>query len=249
MLGWCKENGALVIRAVFFDFYNTLARFDPPREKIQAEACAEFGISVMSEGITRGYALADAFMARESARLPLRERNAGAREEFFAEYERLVLEGAGVDVPSELALRVFVRVRETPRGYALYGDTLPALEELKRRGLILGMITNNEGDVNGLCGELGLFPVLDFAVGSDDAGAGKPNPLIFLEALRRAGTESCETMHVGDQYDTDVKGAMALGIHPVLLDRDEMKSDVTDCPRIRGLGELVSLMEASGWVA
>ena len=105
-----------VIRAVFFDFYNTLGRFDPPREKIQAEACAVFGFSVDSEGITRGYALADAFMASESARLPLRERNAAAREEFFAEYERLVLEGAGVEVPSELALRVFVRVRETPAG-------------------------------------------------------------------------------------------------------------------------------------
>ena len=53
-------------------------------------------------------------------------------------------------------------------------------------------------------------------------------------------------MHVGDQYDTDVKGAMALGIRPVLLDRDDMKSDVTDCPRIRGLGELLSLVEAGG---
>ena len=110
----------------------------------------------------------------------------------------------------------------------------------------MGLITNNGGDVNGLCRDLGLFPALDFAVGSDDAGAGKPNPPIFLEALRRAGTEPCETVHVGDQYDTDVKGAMALGIHPVLLDRDDMKSDVTDCPRIRGLGELLSLVEAGG---
>ena len=235
-----------MIRAVFFDFYNTLGRFDPPREKIQADACAEYGISVAYEGITRGYAIADAFMARESARRPVWGRSDPDRDEFFGEYERLVLEGAGVEVSLELALRVFARVREIPRGYALYDDVLAALDELKRRGIVLALITNNRGDANALCRDQGLFPALDFAVGSEEAGAGKPDPAIFQAALRRARTEPRETMHVGDQYDTDVKGARAAGIHPVLLDRDNMKAGVVDCPRILGLGELPSLVEAVG---
>ena len=242
----CKEYGVSVIRAVFFDFYNTLGRFDPPRERIQANACVEFGISVTYEGITRGYAIADAFMARETARQPVWTRSGPARAEFFGEYERLLLEGAGVEVSRELALRVFARVRDTPRGFALYDDVLDALDALKRRGIVLGLITNSQGDVNALCREQGLFPALDFAVGSEEVGAGKPDPAIFLEALRRAGTEPRETMHVGDQYDTDVIGARAIGIHPVLLDRDNMKADVTDCPRILGLGELPSLVECVG---
>ena len=235
-----------MIRAVFFDFYNTLGRFDPPREKIQADASAEFGIEVTYEGITRGYALADSFMAQESARQPLWTRSDSARAAFFGEYQRLLLEGAGVEVSHELALRVFTRVQETPRGYALYDDVLPALRALKSRGMVLGLITNIQGDVNALCREMGLIPFLDFAVSSEDVGAGKPDPAIFLEALRRAGAEPRETMHVGDQYDTDVKGAMAAGIHPVLLDRDDMKADVTDCPRILGMAELPSLVEAVG---
>ena len=235
-----------MIRAVFFDFYNTLGRFDPPREKIQADACAEFGIEVTYEGITRGYAIADAFMARETARQPLWMRSDAARDDFFGEYERLLLEGADVEVSREQALRVFARVRDTQRGFALYDDVLDALNVLKCRGIVLGLITNIRGDANALCREHGLFPAMDFAVGSEEVGAGKPDPAIFLEALRRAGTEPQETMHVGDQYDTDVKGARAVGIHPVLLDRDNMKSEVTDCPRILGLGELPYLVEGVG---
>ena len=242
----CKEYEVTVIRAVFFDFYNTLGRFDPPREKIQTDACAEFGIKVTYEGITRGYAIADAFMARESAHQPLWKRSNAARDEFFGEYERLLLEGAGVEVSRDLALQVFARVRDTPRGFALYDDVLNALGALKRRGIVLALITNIRGDANTLCREQGLFPAMDFAVGSEEVGAGKPDPAIFLEALHRAGTEPQETIHVGDQYDTDVMGAKAVGIHPVLLDRDNLKADVTDCPRILGLGELAFLVEAIG---
>ncbi len=236
----------MAIRAVFFDFFNTLGRFDPPREEIQAAACAEFGIDVTPEGVTRGYAVADAFMARETARLPLWSRSEAARDEFFAEYERLLLAGAGVDVSRELALRVFALVREAPRGYALYADVLPALAALKGRGLVLGLLTNLRGDATELCESQGLFPALDFAVGSEEVGAGKPEAPIFLEALRRAGAEPQQSMHVGDQYDTDVLGARAVGIHPVLLDRDDMKPDVTDCPRILGMDELPPLVEAAG---
>ena len=236
----------MAIRAVFFDFFNTLGRFDPPREQIQAAACAAFGIDVTPEGVTRGYAVADAFMARETARLPLWSRSEAARDEFFAEYERLLLEGAGVDVSSDLALRVFALVREAPRGYALYPDVLPALTALKGRGLVLGLLTNLRGDAIELCESQGLFPALDFAVGSEEVGAGKPEAPIFLEALRRAGAEPQQSMHVGDQYDTDVRGARAVGIRPVLLDRDDMKPDVTDCPRILGMDELPPLVEAAG---
>ena len=242
---WRKECRGLAIRAVFFDFFNTLGRFDPPREEIQTAACAEFGISVTPEGITRGYAVADAFMARETARLPLWSRSDAARDEFFAEYQRLLLEGAGVEASPDLALRVFARVRETPRGYALYADVLPALDALKERGVTLGLVTNLRGDVNELCESQGLFPALDFAVGSEDVGAGKPDAPIFLEALRRAGVEPQQSMHVGDQYDTDVRGARAVGIHPVLLDRDDMKPDVTDCPRILGMEELPPLVTSA----
>ena len=34
------------IKAVFFDWFNTLARYDPPREELQVAACRAFNIEV-----------------------------------------------------------------------------------------------------------------------------------------------------------------------------------------------------------
>ena len=232
-----------MIKAVFFDFYNTLARFDPPREEIQARACGEFGIRVTPEGVTRGYALADDYMAREVAKLPLRNRSSQGVKDFFAEYQRLILHGAGVEVSLELALEVSARLRQFSYGYATFDDALPTLDALKKRGLALGLLSNNEGDMNKVCQDLGLSPYLDFAITSRDAGAGKPHPPIFLEALRRAGAEPREAIHVGDQYETDVKGALGVGIRPVFLDRDRLSKAPGDYPRIEGLAELVDLVQ------
>jgi putative hydrolase of the HAD superfamily len=231
-----------MIKAVFFDFYNTLGRFWPPREVLQAEASGEFGIRVTPEGVVLGYDLADAFMAREVARQPLRERGRQGVKDFFAEYQRLVLRGAGVEVPLDLALKVSARLRQLSYGFALYDDVLPTLDVLKKRGLVLGLLSNNEGDMEKLGQELGLSQYLDFAISSEDVGATKPHPAMFLDALRRAQVEPQEAMHVGDQYEADVRGARGVGIHPVLIDRDGLKTDVQDCPRIEGLPEVVGLV-------
>jgi HAD superfamily hydrolase (TIGR01549 family) len=232
-----------VIKAVFFDFYNTLGRFYPPREELQAVACDAFGIQVTPGGITLGYALADAYMAREVAKLPLRKRDRQGVEDFFAEYQRLILQGAGMEVSSELALKVSVRLRQLSYGFALYDDVLPTLDVLKRQGLTLALLSNNEGDINRLCGDLGLSPYLDFAINSEGVGLGKPHPAIFLDALKRAQVEPQEALHVGDQYEADVEGARGVGIHPVLLDRDGLNIHVQDCPRIEGLLEVVDLIK------
>ncbi|MBF8266993.1 MAG: putative hydrolase of the superfamily [Dehalococcoidia bacterium] len=237
-----------MIRAVFFDFYNTLARFHPPREELQAVACGQFGIRTSPRNITRGYFLADAFMAREVARLPLRERAPRDRRDFFAQYQRLILQGAGVQVSLNTAAEIFDRLGQISYDYALFEDVSPTLDALKGKGLKLGLISNIGGDMEKVCENLGLAKYLDFVITSQDVSSEKPHPAIFLEALRRAQVEPQEAMHVGDQYESDVKGAMAVGIHPVLLDRDGMSTRVQECPRIEGLMELLELVRMTSEV-
>ena len=55
-----------MIKAVSFDFYNTLVRFWPPLEEIQQAACHELGLKVREEAITQGYAVADVLFNREN---------------------------------------------------------------------------------------------------------------------------------------------------------------------------------------
>ena len=233
-----------MITAVFFDFYGTLAGFSPSRYQIQSAACADFGIQVTEEGVLKGYALADAYMAEQNAVLPLRERDKEGRSRFFAEYERLVLQGAGTQVTSEKALKIWRQVQQLPYELARFDDVIPALEGLKTQGMTLGMISNMNRDGGQLAADLGLASYLDFTVTSVEVGTEKPHPPIFLAALAKAAAEPHEVLHVGDQLTSDVQGARAVGINPVLLDRDGNHRDIQDCPRIESLSELPGLLAA-----
>ncbi len=231
-----------LIKAVFFDFYNTLGKFHPPREELQAQACGQFGIDVTPHGITIGYSAADAFMAKEVAILPLKDRDRQGVKDFFAEYERLVLDGAGVKVSLDLALRISEKLRQLAYGYALYDDVLPTLGLLKDKELILGLLSNNEADMDKLSRELGLSAYLDFVISSSDVLASKPDPAMFLAGLDNAGVEPQEALHVGDQYISDVKGAQAVGINAVLLDRDGLNKNNKNCVRIERLDQIMELV-------
>ena len=231
-----------MIKAIFFDMYGTLARFYPLKEELQATACADFGIQVTPEGITQGYALADAYMAREKAVFSLRKRSPEAREAFFAEYERLILQGAGIDVNLEKAGEIWRRVQQLPYDLAIYDDVLPALDMLKLQGLTLGLISNIDETGSQLAERLGVSMYLDFAVTSGEVGAEKPHPPIFLAALERAGVEPHEALHVGDQLSSDVQGAKSVGINPVLMDRDGLQWDFQDCPRLESMMEVLGLL-------
>ncbi len=235
-----------MIKAVFFDVYGTLAGFQPSRYEVQSRACADFGIQVTPEGILRGYAAADAYMSEQTALRPLRLRDAEEREAFFAEYELLVLRGNGIEVSKAQALDIWRSLRKIPYALVAFDDVLPALRQLKPRGLTLGLISNIDRDGAELAESLGLASYLDFTVTSGEVGAEKPDPTIFRAALAKACAQPGETIHVGDQPSSDVEGAQGAGISPVLLDRDGNHKRFDRCPRIEGLLELPALLEDWG---
>ena len=231
------------VRAVTFDLFDTLARFWPPREQIQAQACGVFGIEVTPAGIDQGYALADAYMARENASgVPVRMRSPEATAAFFAEYERLVLHGAGVEVGQETAWRVWQEVRKIPYDLALFDDVLPSLRLLKEMGLALGLISNINRTGRDLLHSLGLEEALDCAITSREAGAEKPHAPIFLAALRQLGTTPAEAVHVGDQYTSDIVGALGVGMGAVLIDRYGTTPPVEGVASAGSLTEVVRLL-------
>ncbi len=231
-----------MIKAVFFDLYNTLARFDPPREQTQMQAARQCGLEPDLQGLVRGYADADRFMTEQNSRLHIQKMAREDRLKFFAGYERLVLKGGGIDASLELAAEVWAKVREQRYALAPFDDAIPTLQALKERGLVLGLISNIYRDLDELCGRLGIAPYLDLKVSSMSAGAEKPHPPIFLTALKESGVEPQEAIHVGDQYHGDVVGARGVGIRPVLLDRDGLLAEHDDVERITALSEVLGLV-------
>ena len=235
-----------VIKAVFFDMYNTLAGFEPSRFEVQSRVCAEFGIELTEEGVVKGYAAADAYMTEQNILNPLRLRDPEDRDLFFAEYERLVISGSGVDVTPEQALPIWLKVNATPHKFAPFDDVVPVLQELRRRGLRVGMISNIDEDGAELARGLGLADHLDLTVTSREVGAEKPDPAVFRAALDKAAATAEEAMQVGDQVSSDIEGALAVGISAVLLDRYSNHRGYDRCPRIESLTELPELVDGLG---
>ena len=227
-----------MIKAVFFDLYYTLVRYEPPQEELEAKALTEFGISMSPEVFRRPLIAANEFIYQEIARRPLRQRSPEEKMALYAQYQGIVLKEAGVKASEKLILGLLGKMQQFKMKLVLFNDVAPCLNDLKGKGLVLGLISNVEHDITPTLKELGLASWLSVTVTSQDSGLVKPRPEIFQEALRQAGVQPAEAVYVGDQYQIDIIGARGAGMTGVLLDRGGYFTEITDCLRIQGLEEL-----------
>ncbi len=231
------------VKALLFDVYGTLATWYPDRYVLHSRAAARFGIEVTKEGIDAGYAAAEAFMTHQNTEAPIRLMSPQERDRFFAEFEQIVLRGCGIEVDLELAQRIWAAVAAQEYKLALYEDVLSNFALLRERGYNVGIVSNVPNTSKVLTQELGLDGNIDFAVTSSEAGSEKPDRRIFLEALRRAGDIApSDAMMIGDQIESDILGAEAAGITPILLDRNNVHPHFTRHHRITSLVELHKLL-------
>ncbi len=227
-------------KAVFFDFYNTLATHQPPRERVYADICKELlGIDVELKRLFTSLSEADIYMRQETSRLPMDKRSEQQKLDFYIEYVTRILKGAGANINRDTAVRIIPGLQKRRWELKVCDDTVPALEQLKRHGLIIGLISNVIQDMDSTFTRLGLQPYLDIKVTSGEVGCDKPEPEIFLAALKKADVLPGETVYVGDQYEIDVVGARAVGMQAVLIDRNDYFPEITDCPRIKSLTQVV----------
>jgi len=120
----------------------------------------------------------------------------------------------------------------------------PALQELRRRGYRLAVVSNANGTVRRAFRRLGLLDLVDVVIDSAEEGFEKPDRRLFDVALERLGSKSETTIHVGDIYHVDVVGARAAGMTPVLIDEADLYPEA-DCHRIASIAELPALLADS----
>ncbi|MFC1899116.1 HAD family hydrolase [Chloroflexota bacterium] len=226
-----------MIRAVFFDWFYTLAHFEPQRHLLYKQAFSEVGIDLPPEKIVRSMLITDEYFYAENTKSAVAKRSPEEQLEVYLHYPLAILADAAIDTPEDTSIKILKVVQESFKGtsFALFDDVLPALKLLRKRGLTTGLITNLNRDMPSICRELGLDEYLDFIVTSAEAGVDKPDPTIFTAALKKAGLKAREAVHVGDQYQIDVVGARGVGINPVFIDRYDIYPAVNDCPRIMTL--------------
>ena len=76
---------------------------------------------------------------------------------------------------------------------------------------------------------------------SAEIGVEKPAPEAFAAVARELGSVPHRILHVGDDPDRDVDGALAAGFHALLVQRDA--TPALRRPRVATLAELPALLD------
>ena len=224
--------------AILLDALGTLVALEPPAPRLRAELARRFGLEVSEEEAARAIGAEIAYYrahldeGRDPAGLAaLRRRCAGVM--------RAELPTGGV----ELELDPLVGALLASLHFTAFADVRPALVAARARGQRLVVVSNWDVSLHDVLRKLELEPLLDGILTSAGAGARKPAPAIFEQALARAGVTPEQAIHVGDSLEEDVAGARAAGIAPVLVRRDGGPS-VAGVRTISSLAELAALVVA-----
>jgi len=234
-----------MIKAVFFDLYQTLIHYHPPREEVLSASLERRGIKASPTELRRPIIAGDEFFYRENARKRAGQRTEAETRAMWWQYQTVVLKTAGIEPQSELIASLLADMQRTTFERVLFADVLPAFKALSGNHFRLGLISNVDKDINSLLDELGLNPYFDVVITSSEVAATKPEPRIFKEAVKRAGVAAAETIYVGDQYEIDVMGARGAGLKALLLDRDDYRRDVAAEEKIKTLKELKGRLNGS----
>jgi len=118
-----------------------------------------------------------------------------------------------------------------------YDDVRPSLIRLRSRYRLFAL-SNGNADLQ-RCGIADLFAG---HVTASAAGAAKPDARIFARLAALAGVEAHQVLHIGDDPEADVVGAMQAGMQAVWLNRDarEWPKELAAPPRtISTLAEII----------
>ena len=200
-----------MLRAVLFDVDFTLVR---PGPELGPEGYVRVG---ERHGLQLDLARYE--QAREAALVHLqRHPELDHDEEIWIRFTERIIRGMGGDADEAYACAAEITDGWTRHeNFELYEDTIPVLEELRRAGLKIGLVSNSARDVQ----EFARHHALDVDVGisSFHHGKTKPHASIFRAALELLEVEPAEAAMVGDTVEDDVEGARAVGIRAILIDR------------------------------
>lgn len=238
-----------MIQAAFFDLDDTLCDAAPA---FHAGRRAAFAAALAAKpGLTEA-ALNDAWTRTHAELLPLLEAGALTTAEARDTRFRRTLVAAGAP-DDALADQLNDLLGATQLERLRRFDDVAALDELRERGIYVGVITNGADDeqADSQRTKARLLGLLDEVNGcwiSDAMGYRKPDPRAFAPALAAAGRSAADCMYVGDSLAADVAGANAAGLRSVLLTRGASAAPAEGQPQpwrvVRSLWETLDLLSA-----
>ena len=212
-------------KAVFFDFYQTLGVWGQSLKPRLQKITDRYGCEVNWER----YATArENLYAEASGSDPTTHALLETMQEIIESYCEFV-KALGVQEHVEQMTWELLQSEHSlfaANAATLYDDTVPILQHLRDAGFKLAIVSNWDTPLDPLTERLGIAHYFDIIVASHDARvrSAKPDPHIFNYTLAAVGVSAEEVVHVGDTYEADIVGAQNVGIHPILIDRDNTQT-------------------------
>lgn len=119
------------------------------------------------------------------------------------------------------------------------------LDTLAAKGYKTGVLSNGFKEVQyDKLRSAGVLDMIDCMVLSDEIDVNKPDKRLFDYALQKAGTTAAESILIGDNPDTDIKGAINAGWKAIFFNRNGIKATFdTDIPTTSDLDEVTRLFK------
>jgi HAD superfamily hydrolase (TIGR01509 family) len=216
-----RNGGSNVIKAVLFDFHNTLVEADRWLELEIRTMGGEAWALLEARGALRngheGPEAADRVYHQLRLEIQERGREMDAVQSILATIDRL---GGSAD-PSDVARVVDELQRGCLAEARLQNDALATLRQLKDEGYHLGIVSSAAYSpfVLWSLDRFELMAYFETVVTSSDSGYYKTNPEIWWQALANLDIPPEKGVHVGDSFKWDVLGAKRAGLRAVWIKR------------------------------
>jgi HAD superfamily hydrolase (TIGR01509 family) len=229
----------VTVRAVTIDFWGTLL-FDTPASdnRYKTRRMRDFetilagaGVRASAAALDRAYEESGSHLGRVWAK----HRDVPVQEHVRAivgAVDRALAERLPADVLAALVEAYSRPILMVPP--AVDDGALKAVTALGAAGYKLAVVSNTMRTpgvtLRRVLERYGLLAHFAHTAFSDETGVRKPDPEIFLGALRALGAEPVNAIHVGDDAGLDVEGARAAGMRVVQVTSASARAQGTRQP-------------------
>ena len=134
----------------------------------------------------------------------------------FAQGIEIALKELGQYTPQKVELVISKRRQALQDTFsAIPKESIQLLQELKARGIKIGLMTNTFSDERDFIRSCELFPFFDVPLISYEIGICKPSQEMFNKMTDLLGVSADECLYVGDGGSRELYAAQQAGMHPV----------------------------------
>lgn len=229
----------MIYEHIFFDLDRTLWNFDKNSEKTLNQLYRDFGLQ---NSFGNFLFFKNRYEYHNKKLWLAYYQNRIEKEELIYRRFHLTLREAGQD-NIELAKEMsndFIEL--SPLQTETFPNTHSCLEYLKSKKYQLHIITNGFNEVQGRkLQNSNLDSYFTEVITSEDAGANKPHAKIFEFALNLTGAHIKNSIMIGDDLNTDIKGARDMGMDHIYFNPKKASHKEEPTFEIENLKELMAI--------